>query len=95
MILHHHVICLLETPYLSIRNCFRYGQIEGTSQDSTADSVQPLFAKEKTIQNLVNCDQMRPESGCIGSHHGFHGLLDNANRWKMAVALASILQKIN
>ena len=33
--------------------------------------------------------------GAFGSHYGFHRWLGNAKRWKMAVALVLILQKIN
>ena len=46
------------------------------------------------MNTLVYFDQICPENGQICSHYGFHGLLGNANRWKMAVALALILQKI-
>ena len=44
---------------------------------------------------VVHFDEMRPESGCISSHFGFHCWLGNAKQREMAVALALILQKIN
>ena len=47
------------------------------------------------MDTVVHFDQMRPENRRISSHYGFHGLLGNANRRKMAVALALILKRIN
>ena len=43
------------------------------------------YTSMKCAQNL----------GAFGSHYGFHRLLGNANRRKMTVALALILQKMN
>ena len=45
----------------------------------------PWYTSMKCAQNL----------GAFGSHYGFHRWLGNAKRWKMAVALVLILQKMN
>ena len=42
------------------------------------------------MNTMVHFDQICPENGQICSHYGFHGLLSNTNRRKVAVALALI-----